>query len=126
MTPQALMSFGCFVCTVIQAAAAVAFLYDRQEEKRRLQGEAIMPSPNRALTLAIVAILGTILAAILGTALLMYHPKPEVIEKPTIVEKILPCPPAKSGAATTRGQQSPAITGSSNPVSYGTPKPSQH
>ena len=31
------------------------------------------------------------------------------------------CPPAKSGAATTKGTQSPAITGSGNPVTYGTP-----
>jgi len=35
------------------------------------------------------------------------------------------CQPTKSGAATTKGTQSPAITGSGNPVNYGTPPPSE-
>jgi hypothetical protein len=58
-----------------------------------------------------------------GVVLLKYRPAPVVIEKPVIVEKAVPCPPAKSGAATTHGTESPAISGSNNGVSYGQPAP---
>lgn len=45
--------------------------------------------------------------------------KPVTVEKIVIVEKLVPCPPANTGAATTRGSQSPAISGSGNTTTFG-------
>ena len=56
-----------------------------------------------------------------GVALLMYHPQPNTVTVTVEKTVTLPCPPAKSGSASTKGQQSPAISGSGNPVTYGQP-----
>jgi hypothetical protein len=49
---------------------------------------------------------------------------PTIIEKTVTVEKTVPCPPATTGAATTRGAQSPANSSSGNTTTYG-PSPVQ-
>jgi hypothetical protein len=117
MNPYVLMAMGCFICTIIQGIEASVSLYDRF--KPRSSEANTMSSKGGVLAVAILSIVGTIVTAVIGTALLMYHPKPEAVEKPVVVEKAVPCPPATTGAASTHGAQSPANSGSQNTTTYG-------
>lgn len=82
-----------------------------------------MPSrPPAPLLLSVILFAGTLACIVFGCWIFFTNPfKPTVVEKTVIVEKTPACPPAKSGAATTRGQQSPAVTGSGNTVTVGQP-----
>lgn len=114
------MAVGSFVCTAIQGAQATVWLFDRYKLKSQ---EVDVTSGNRGrLWFAILPVAGVILTAVIGTALVMYHPKPVTVEVPVTIEKIVPCPPAKTGPATTRGEQSPANSGNGNPTTYGVPQ----
>jgi hypothetical protein len=117
MNVQVLMSIGSFAGTVIQAVAAWVTLYDRFKKPATAGSTDVSTTSNksRAIWLSTLLIAGIVSTAIVGTALLTYHPKP------VVVEKSVPCPPSKSGAATTRGLESPAISGSGNDVNYGLP-----
>jgi len=83
----------------------------------------MVASKGRALFLAILLVVGTALTAALGGWVLGHPLKP--IEKTVYVQTpcaVCPvCPPSKTGAASTKGNQSPASTGSGNTVTYGTP-----
>lgn len=120
MNPYVLMAVGCFICTVVQGVEAAMSLYDRY--RPRSPEVNVISTKGRVLAVAILATIGTVVTAVIGTALFMYHPKPEVVEKTVIVEKVVPCPPATTGAASTHGAQSPAISGSGNTVG---PTPAQ-
>jgi hypothetical protein len=114
MDANTLISTG---CAVPQGAAAVIFLMDRF---KKVSGKTT--TSKHSLLLAILLVVGT--AGTAGTAIWLHdHPrivwKTVVVEKPVTVEKLLPCPPSKSGSATTRGPQSPANTGSNNTTNYG-------
>jgi hypothetical protein len=68
--------------------------------------------------LAIILTIGSAAAVGFGVWLIDHPLKP--IEKTVYVEKVVPCPvppPAKSGNATTRGANSPAVSGSGNTFS---------
>jgi hypothetical protein len=117
MNPYVLMAIGCFACTVIQG---VDSFFSLRERFRQKSSEADMASSKTlAGWFAFSLVIGAVGTAIIGTALLMYHPKPVTVEKPVIVEKIIPCPPAETGAASTHGAQSPANSGSGNTTTYG-------
>jgi len=106
-----------FVCSVPQGAAAIVFILDRLRQK---PAEAkLVSTKRRAIFLATMLVVGTASTAALGGWLLGHPLKPVTVEKTVTVEKLVPCPPAKTGAATTRGAQSPANSGSGNTTTYG-------
>lgn len=78
----------------------------------------MVSTKGRALLLSILLVFSTGLTAALGGWLLGHPLKPITIEKTVTVEKLIPCPPAKTGAASTHGKQSPAISGTGT-VTYG-------
>jgi hypothetical protein len=104
-------------CTVPQGAAALIFLADYFKTR------SSKSTPSRhSLALAILLLVGT--AGTFGAAIWLHdHPriieKTVVAEKPVTIEKLVPCPPARSGKATTHGAQSPASSGNNNTTSYG-------
>jgi hypothetical protein len=118
MTPQNLYAMTCLVGTLIQATAAGIFIYDRVKPS-----EATMASTKgRALALAILLSASTAVGGFLCHWIWTFNPPPTLIEKAT--DKPIPCVPSQSGAASTKGQQSPAMSGSGNSVNYGqTPPP---
>lgn len=78
-----------------------------------------MPSDRRLLAAIVIYIIGLCGVVALGVALLMYHPQPKIIEKPVTVEKLIPCPPAKTGTASARsgaGGVSTAHSGSNDTI----------
>jgi hypothetical protein len=116
---QGWLSFGCFICAVIQTIQG----WDAWQVRRtRTIEKAATQQPDKLhldWARPLFWILAPVLTAVVGTVILMYHPQPQTVVKTVTVEKTVPCPPTKSGAATTRGAQAPAITGNGNPVSYG-------
>ena len=122
MNPYALMAIGSFACTAIQGVDSFFSLRDRS--MRKSLGADMTSSRVQSGWFAASLITGAVVTAILGTALLMYHPKPITVEKTVTVEKAIPCPPAQTGDATSKGGNSPAMSGSNNSVNYGeTPPP---
>ena len=100
-----ILAIGCFLTSIPQALAAIYNIYDRAKRKSE---EAYMPSPSRVVTVAVLCIIGLAIVLVVGTALWTYKPEPKIVEKPVIVEKIVPCPPpppSKSGAASTHGAE---------------------
>jgi hypothetical protein len=117
------ISIGCFILGVPQAISAIIQLM----EWRRIKAENLTATGRtNPVILALLMLTGTFLAMAFGFWLL-YHPiAPAVIEKPTVIEKLAPCPtpdPQKTGDATTSGADSPATTGNGNSTTYGTPAP---
>lgn len=110
-----------FLCVVLQGLAAMIFLHDRIS---KTTWKAPM-SRWKAIVLAVLLIVAPLCTVALGFWIYYNPPKPVVVERQVAVEK--PCPPSKSGAATTKGTQAPAITGSNNAVNYGQapPRPKQ-
>ena len=80
-----------------------------------------MPSKGSAVTWALIFAVACFAAAYSGFWFFNYKPVPIVIEKPVTVGKAVPCSPAQTGAATSKGTKSPAMSGSGNSVNYGTP-----
>lgn len=122
MSPQHSFAGIGAIATVIQGVAAGVFLYDRIRAKAL---DAVMVSKTRALILSLGLVFSTIAAGFVTGWLWRFKPAPTIIEKPVTVEKIIPCPPAKTGPATTRGAQSPANSGSGNTTTYGVAPPPQ-
>jgi hypothetical protein len=123
-TMQILFNVCCFVFSAVQAAGAIFAIWDSRQWKHAM---AANPSEvgrrNTGIHLAIAAVLimGAVGAGILGGYLSGHPIKPYVVEKTVTVEKLVPCPPAKTGSASTKGQQSPATSGNQNSVTYGEP-----
>lgn len=117
VTAQTVFSFGCFVSTAIQTFIDYLSWSDRR--KQRAADSDMTAVNRRGALLPFLWIAAPVLTAVVGTALLMYHPKPVTVEKQTIVEKAVPCSPTRTGPATTHGAQAPAISGSGNGVNYG-------
>jgi hypothetical protein len=81
-----------------------------------------MPSRGGRIIFAFLLICGIALAVWLGTWIRYHPPTPKIVIHTVTVPQ--PCPPSKSGPATTKGTQSPAQSGSGNSVNYGTqPQP---
>jgi hypothetical protein len=114
MDPSRTIGIVALVLSVPQGFAALFQIIDRINSKKR-----------RTWILAGFLFLSTLTCIVFGSWILFADPfRPIIKEKTVNVEKLVPCPvppPTKSGAATTRGAQSPAITGSGNPVTYGQP-----
>lgn len=109
---QSSLEFYCFLLAIPQTIQAIVQLASSAS------GGGKVTNKKRRLGLVFwLAVIGLCSPVILGLYVHFNPLKPEV--KTITIEKTLPCPPSKSGAATTRGQQSPAITGSNNPVTYG-------
>jgi len=115
------LAIGCFICSVPQGTAAVVFLVDRFRPET--VGASMVATKGRALLLATLLVIGTASTTALGGWLLGHPLKPITVEKTVTVEKLVPCPPAKTGAASTHGAQSPANSGSGNATTYGSPPP---
>jgi hypothetical protein len=97
---------GSFVTGIIQAWGAI-------DQMRGRRGAAV----GKLLTFGLG--IGAALAIVFTAWLLLSEPlKPQVIERTVTVEKQIPCPPTKSGAATSRGINSPANSGSGNSTTY--------
>jgi len=110
------VSIGCFLLAIPQGIAAIAQLL-------ALSKGARMPSRVLRCVLAFLLVAGTASAVGLGVWIRDHPPQPRVVTVVKTVEKAVPCPPTKSGPATTKGTQSPAISGSGNGVNYGTTPP---
>ncbi len=119
MNFQTSLAVGCFAASLIQAAADIAAWRDRLSQK----GGGVNAKRRTPIWIVALWAIGIMSTAALGGFLLAYHPDPvvKIVEKRVEVPAV--CPPAKSGAATTRGAQAPAITGSNDPVTYGTTPP---
>jgi hypothetical protein len=89
----------------------------------QLSTGAPMPSRAKQIGFAILLVSGTATAACFGGWLWAHPLKPVVLEKTVVVEKQVPCPPTKSGNASTRGASSPAISGSGNGLNIGVQPP---
>jgi hypothetical protein len=78
--------------------------------------------------LPVAWVVGPLILGAVTVGLFLYRPKPDVIVHTVTQEKLVPvpCPTTRTGQATTKGQQSPAISGSNNGVTYGTPPPKPH
>lgn len=74
---------------------------------------------RRGALLIGLLILSAIWNGILCYRLMTYPVR--VVEKPVTVEKLIPCPTQKHGAAKTDGSDSPTITGDNNIVNYAQP-----
>jgi len=119
MNAQAWMSIGCFLAAVISAANDIDAWIARLAAKR---GGYI--STKREVLRPLLWIAAPVIAAAIGGFLLAHHPAPKANQTASqIIEKAAPCSPSQSGAATTKGTQSPAITGSNNGVNYGQQPP---
>ena len=114
MSPQILNGLICTVGTIVQAVAAGVFLFDRISPK----AGTMLSSKGKAWTVTILLILSVFLAGWVSHWVWNFNPEPIVVEKTVTVEKPVPCPPSKTGAATTKGRQSPAISGTGT-VTYG-------
>jgi hypothetical protein len=113
-----LQSISNFLFCALQAAAAFFQLKDRLSA----QGK-IWPHRHRASVIAAALVLGAVLAGVLGVWTWDHPPISKTVIETKVVETPVPCPPGKSGAASTKGTQSPAISGSGNSVDYGQPSP---
>jgi hypothetical protein len=116
MDPQHIYAAICLVTSIVQGVAAGAFLTEKWKKK---EGEM----SSKPWMWTILLPLACIATAYVAFWLFYFSPAPVTIEKPVIVEKSIPCPPAETGAASTHGAQSPANSGSGNTTSYGTPPP---
>lgn len=87
--------------TVIQSVAAGFFIYDRIQPKPQ---KAIMVSTKgRAILVTVLLVISVAFGGFLSHWLWTFTPTPAVV----------------TGAATTRGAQSPANSGSGNTTTYG-------
>jgi hypothetical protein len=104
----------------VQATAALLYIWEWQSKSKSPKAQMAFGKKLFTIILAAAAL------TMAGFAVWLYdHPlKPTIIEKTVTVEKTVPCPPAETGGATTRGAQSPANSGSGNTTTYG-PLPTQ-
>jgi hypothetical protein len=121
MNPYVLMAVGSFICALIQGVDS--FLSLRERFKQQSSGANMASDNHRSGWLAGSLVIGAVGSAIIGTALLMYHPQPVTVEKTVTVEKPILCPPSQTGAATSKGTNSPATSGTGNTITYGTLPP---
>ena len=108
MDITSLTSIGGFILAIPQGIAALIQLTNLPKRNRK----------KAVITLSLL-IAGTFCAIGLGYWNRSHPPQPEVITK--IVDRPVPCPPSKTGPATTHDSESPAISGSQNSVNYGPP-----
>jgi hypothetical protein len=85
-------------------------------------GSAPMLAKFNPLTVSIVLFVGTAVTTI-AFGIWMFVAKPlgpriQTVEKTVYVDRSIPCPPSRTGNATSRGAQSPANSGSNNPTNY--------
>ena len=120
MELQHLLAIGCFVGTGIQTVIDVMAWRDRLARRGT---EGSMDSTKVGFWRPALWIGSPVLLVAIGVFLWTYQPTPRVVEKVVEKQVTMPCPATKSGAATTKGAQSPAITGTDNPVTYGQPLP---
>jgi len=111
-----------FVLSIPQGLAASFQVIDRiNAEKLKVHAT----SKRRTSILTALLFLGMTACIVFGCWILFADPfHPVTIKETVTVEKPTPCPtppPIKSGSATTRGTQSPAMSGSGNFVTYGQP-----
>lgn len=101
-----------------QAIAGTVEIVDRLKVKRL---EVDMTTGRRgSLWLAFFLYVGTLTCILFAAWLHFDNPfQPTTVEKIIYVDKAVPCPPAKTGPASTRGTQSPAYSGTNNSTTYG-------
>lgn len=117
MEMTTILAICCFVLGVPQGLSSFLQLMDRFDGKKS-KGNMNLPRSPRTFT-AFLLLAGTFFTIGLGFWLWNHPLKPSIIEKTITVEKTLPCPPTKTGNATTHGLQSPANSGSNNSTTYG-------
>jgi hypothetical protein len=107
---------------IVASPSTLAAIYQLVDRKPKRTAQGLTTARTRSpLFVTILLFVGSFGLIAFGFWVI-YHPLlPTVIEKTVFVEKQVQCPPVKSGAATTRGAQSPATTGSGNAVTYGQP-----
>jgi hypothetical protein len=123
MDPSRTAGIVALVLSIPQGLSASFQIVDRFNSKKL---EVPMISSKRTWFLASLLFLGMVACIAFGCWILFADPfRPVTIEKTVtvdkVIEKTIPCPPEKTGSATTKGNRSPAITGSQNAVTYGTP-----
>jgi hypothetical protein len=119
MDPSRTVGIVTLVFSIPQGFAASFQIIDRINLKKL---KAPMFSSKRTWLLAGLLFLGMASCIGFGSWMLFADPfRPVTIEKIVTVEKTVPCPPAKTGAATSKGANSPANSGSGNNITYGLP-----
>jgi hypothetical protein len=125
----------CALMTTFQGVGAIYGLVDRRQMKKLGAGSGISLEAGGApilarfnpLTVSVLLLIGTAATIAFGTWMLVakpLRPRTQTVEKTVYVEKSIPCPPSRTGNATSRGAESPANSGSNNPTSYqGSPAP---
>lgn len=119
MSSQEIYALLCTVCAVVQAVGAGVFIYDYAQRESR----AVMSSRGKALALALTLPALCLALGLVSHWLWTHHESPTVVEKIVTVDKPIPCPPAQTGDVTSRGGNSPAISGSNNSIDYGQTPP---
>src|ERR1017187_9597030 len=77
------------------------------------------PATGWRVFFAATLVVGAVLTVWIGERMWNHPPADKIVYK--TVQVTQPCPPEKTGTATTKGNQSPASTGNNNSVTYGTP-----
>ena len=119
MSLQMLLAIGCFLSSIVQAAADIAAWKDRLKVANA--GGSMESKKHPPVWVLILWFFGVAGTAAVGGYLLAYTPPVEIKTVTQTIEKPIPCPPAKTGSVTTRGNNSPANSGVGNTVTYGAP-----
>jgi hypothetical protein len=122
--------------TVVGAACVLVGLPQGIEGYQRLarrylvqRGEASMPEKPRFLP--ILLIIGALLSVAFGGWMIgakPLRPRIQTVEKTVYVDRFAPCPPTQqhTGSGTTKGNNSPVVTGNGNKFDNGgAPRPEQ-
>jgi hypothetical protein len=109
----------CAGSAILQAIVATLAIRDRIPSKG-----AKMLSRGGATEIAVLMVVGMAAVIFLGFWVHYNPPQPKTViqyvDKPPVV---VPCPPSKSGNATSRGANSPANSGSGNTTTIEVPAP---
>lgn len=114
--------------STLQGIGAFYGLVDRSQKKEMEKGGAPLLNRFNPLAISVLLFIGTVVT--IAFAAWMFFAKPlrpkiQTAEKTVYVDKYLPCPPEKTGNATTHGAQAPASSGNGNTVNYGQQPPAK-
>lgn len=108
--------------STVQGVAAIYGLVDRHRKKALEVGGAPMLARFNPLLVSIVLFIGMAATIVFGTWMAIakpLRPKIQIVEKKVYVGVPIPCPPSRTGPASTHGHKSPANSGSNNTTTYG-------
>jgi hypothetical protein len=124
MELSTLVAAWCALMATFQGLGSILQFVDRfSSPKIEEGGVPIRPKPN-SLLIAIFLLIGAFITIGFGTWMFVskpLRPTEKIVDRPVVTKEYVPCPPTKSGNATTKGNGSPAISGSNNTTTVGPP-----